>query len=158
MQARIAELVREGHLLHSAERIAQLESSVIATTLVAERAVFAAINVLIANNIWFDPSLWRHLEDIQGFATAFKLDQSMNHGVVQVCNPDLPEGDHTSRIGTTKAIHASSGHSDSAQFQQRSEVSGDDTHQLGQHALISPTLCSLVQTLHMLLADRSLKA
>ena len=111
MEARVNELVREGHLLISARRIAELESIAAGATRVAEQAVFAAINVLIGDNLWYDPAIWRHLQELQSFSAAFELDKTLNHtrNAAQVCGPDLPERSHKDRIRETTTVHARSG-------------------------------------------------
>ena len=159
MEARVNELVREGHLLISARRIAELESIAAGATRVAEQAVFAAINVLIGDNLWYDPSLWRHLQELQGFSAAFELDKTMNHSrnAAQVCGPDLSERSHKDRIRETTTVHTRSWHSDSGEMQQSSEVGCDDTHRLDQIScleLLSPTLRSALLTLNALLAKK----
>ena len=162
MEPRVNELVREGHLLISARRIAELERIAAGATRVAEQAVFAAINVLIGDKLWYDPSLWRHLQELQGFSAAFELDKTINHSrnAAQVCGLDLSERSHKDRIRETTTVYTRSWHSDSGEMQQSNEVGCDDTHRLDQIScleLLSPTLRSALLTFNTLLVGRLAK-
>jgi hypothetical protein len=158
MQARVNQLVQTGHPAASAQRIAELEETLKATTQVAEQAVFGAIGVLTDARIWYVYPGARRLENVlcelRGLATAFQLD--CDHLVMdtQERRSDLAEGSYQDGAGKAATVHSCCGYQDPCSIQQPGSNGCAHPDQLGQHFGLSPTLCCGVLLLNALGSDR----